>query len=541
MLDYKDIIIKHYVLHMSGRQIAAALGVSKSGVNDFLKAFESCKGLSFPLPDGITNYGIAELVYGRTVDNEQNRDLSFELPDFKEVEKQMNTRTNMTLTFLWGRYRNRCTAEGKKFYSYRQFCSLYLTWCEEHKESLHFNAIIAQKMEVDFAGKTFELTNSLTGEKSPIVVFVAILPYSQYIYAEGMLSIREAQWIEVNNHALHYFKGVPAVVVCDNCKQAVISNKDWIEPELNKDYAEWAEHNHTVILPAKVRKPRFKSSVENAVGILEKGLFHDIEERSYFSLDQFNQDLREKIDELNEAPLKGKTFSRYDRWLEEQKELLPLPETVYHFMERREAKVSSDYHVRFDNAYYSVPKEYAHRHVLIRASEGKVRICSINGEVLCEWDRARYKGQWLTNPQHLPANYKGMAEWSSPYFIRKAMTIGPNTTDVIKTILTSRQYEVQTYRQCIGVLNFQKKHGSKALEECCRQAMEFGKASYTYIKNTIPLIAQEIGDAEVLDTDRNDAKNQDAYVMDPSSSDIDKLLARSQALLLKSATGGDDK
>lgn len=65
MLDYKDIIIKHYALHMSGRQIAAAIGASKSGVNDFLKAFEQCESLSYPLPAGITNYGIAELVYGR--------------------------------------------------------------------------------------------------------------------------------------------------------------------------------------------------------------------------------------------------------------------------------------------------------------------------------------------------------------------------------------------------------------------------------------------------------------------------------------------
>ena len=47
MLDYKDIIIKHYALHMSGRQIAAAIGASKSGVNDFLKAFEQCESLSY--------------------------------------------------------------------------------------------------------------------------------------------------------------------------------------------------------------------------------------------------------------------------------------------------------------------------------------------------------------------------------------------------------------------------------------------------------------------------------------------------------------
>ena len=42
-----------------------------------------------------------------------------------------------------------------------------------------------------------------------------------------------------------------------NCKQAVITNVDWIQPELNKDYAEWAEHNHTAIVPAKVRKPKY--------------------------------------------------------------------------------------------------------------------------------------------------------------------------------------------------------------------------------------------------------------------------------------------
>ena len=47
MLDYKDIITKHFALGMSGAQIAESLGVSKSGVNDFLRAFKSCKTLSY--------------------------------------------------------------------------------------------------------------------------------------------------------------------------------------------------------------------------------------------------------------------------------------------------------------------------------------------------------------------------------------------------------------------------------------------------------------------------------------------------------------
>ena len=42
-LDYKDIIIKHYALSMSGSEIARQTGFSKSGVNDLLRAFKKCE------------------------------------------------------------------------------------------------------------------------------------------------------------------------------------------------------------------------------------------------------------------------------------------------------------------------------------------------------------------------------------------------------------------------------------------------------------------------------------------------------------------
>lgn len=102
----------------------------------------------------------------------------------------------------------------------------------------------------------------------------------------------------------------PALVVCDNCKQAVIDNIDWVVPELNRDYAEWAEHNHTVILPAKVKKPKYKGSVENAVGILEKGFFHDLEEIDYLSLENFNRDLRQYSEKLNAASFSKRLHNR---------------------------------------------------------------------------------------------------------------------------------------------------------------------------------------------------------------------------------------
>ena len=529
-LDYKDIIIKHYALSMSGSEIARQTGFSKSGVNDFLRAFKKCEDLSYPLPAGITNYGIALKVYG-SVPGSGGRNENIELPDYEEAAKLMATRKNMTLMFLWNRYKKKCEEEGVRFYQYSQYCELYNKWCEENYETAHFDAVIAQKMEVDFAGQTFSMTDPLTGEIRNIVVFVAILPYSQYIYAEGMLSTKEPQWIDVNNHALDYFGGVPALVVCDNCKQAVIVNQDWIEPELNKDYADWADHYGTVILPAKVRKPKFKSSVENAVGILEKGFFHKLEERQYFSLEQFNKDLWKELEALNKEPFKKKEHNRYYYWEEEKLELMPLPSMHYEYMERKTAKVSSDFHVRFDNAYYSVDKAFLHKKVSIKASSTVVRIYSLAGEFLCEWPRATRKGQWSTNPDHLPDNYKGFTQWNAPYFIQKAQLIGKNTEAVIRTILKSRPYEVQTYRMCLGILNFTKKYSNKALEECCKQAIALNKQKYTFIKNTISVVADDLGEAGYHhSTSTKKEVVRGGYVMPPEASSIDTLLSRSRAL-----------
>ena len=174
---------------------------------------------------------------------------------------------------------------------------------------------------------------------------------------------------------------------------------------------------------------------------------------------------------------------------------------------------------------------------MIRATATEVKIYAHTGELLREGERARYKGQWITNPEHLPRDYRGYAEWNSTYFIQKALAIGPSTTEVIRRVLKSRSYEVQTYRQCLGILNFAKKYSKQTLEECSRQALELNRVTYTFIKNSIPAIAAEM----MTDDDRrriNDQKNKGAYVMSADASDINKLLAKSKALAEGAGKGG---
>ena len=120
-------------------------------------------------------------------------------------------------------------------------------------------------------------------------------------------------------------------------------------------------------------------------------------------------------------------------------------------------KVSSDFHVRFDNAYYSVDKAFLHKKVSIKASSTVVRIYSLAGEFLCEWPRATRKGQWSTNPEHLPDNYKGFTQWNGPYFIQKAQLIGKNTE-------TER---IGTRRVCNAAGSFQYRHSFITQQGSC--------------------------------------------------------------------------
>ena len=200
------------------------------------------------------------------------------------------------------------------------------------------------------------------------------------------------------------------------------------------------------------------------------------------------------------------------------------------------AKVSSDFHVRFDNAYYSVNKKYVHKEVLIKATASFVRIYSKQGEFLCEWSRAEYKGKWSTNPDDLPANYQGYGQWNAAFFINKARLVGASTEAVIQSILKCRKYEVQTYRMCLGVVNFSSKYGKPVLEECCRRAMDCGKTTYTFIKNTIPAVANEMG-VEVRKGGVAPAE-KGGYAMNSDATDIDKLLSRSKELADRQRGGG---
>ena len=119
------------------------------------------------------------------------------------------------------------------------------------------------------------------------------------------------------------------------------------------------------------------------------------------------------------------------------------------------------------------------------------------------------------------------------------MTVGPNTVKVIQTVLKSREHEVQTYRLCLGILNFTKKYSKLALEDCCKIAVESNHVSYSFIKNSIAAVAEDIGTAG-FNTKLNEERNKGAFVMNPHAGDIERLLSKSIKLVGKEDNKNDE-
>ena len=195
----------------------------------------------------------------------------------------------------------------------------------------HVEHYAADQMYIDFAGDRLTVVDEMTGEVKKAEVFVAILPFSHYTYCEAVWSQRKEDLIKACQNAFHYFEGVVAAIVPDNLKAAV-KTSDRNEPVINEEFAAFAEHYGCAVYPARVRHPKDKALVENAVKLLYRSVYLDIEGMVFTSLDELNTAIHISLLDFNEKPMAGRDMSRRDMFLLRGEGLPPSParETVCH-------------------------------------------------------------------------------------------------------------------------------------------------------------------------------------------------------------------
>ncbi len=400
---------------------------------------------------------------------------------FPHMEKQLK-KPGVTKTMLWEEYFSK-HPDGFKS---SQFSEHYRRWSKKVNPIMHINHKAGDKLYVDYAGKKLELVDPQSGEITPVEFFVAVLGASQYTYAEASLTQGKEDFIRSVENALHYYGGVPAAIVPDNLKAAVIKSSRY-EPTLNDTFRDFSEHYSTTVLPARAYKPRDKSLVEGAVKILYTRIYAQLNNQSFHDLKSLNEAIWELLDGHNKTNFSGRNYSRKDMFMElEKSELLPLAQMRYEIKHQAVATVMLNGHICLgqDKHYYSVPYQFIRKKVKLLYSSSYVEIFYKYNRIALH-KRVRNSYGYTTLKEHMASTHQFITEWTPQRFINRAASIDQHVKQLIINILEKKQHPEQAYKSCMGVLSLEKKVGKQRLINACKRALEYNMCNYKAVKNIL--------------------------------------------------------
>ena len=254
--------------------------------------------------------------------------------DFEYIRKEL-LRNGVTKKLLWAEYCESSRLCGREPLMYSQFCHYIQQEEQKRRATMHIPRRPAEIVEVDWAGDPAHIIDPDTGELTEVYLFVATLPYSQYTYVEAFTDEKTKNWIRAHVRMFEYLGGVTTMLVPDNCTTAVNHTRsDWYTAQLNRTYGEMAEHYGTAVVPARVRHPKDKASVEGNVGKISSWITAALRNEEFFSLAELNEAIRERLESFNTRPFQKKECSRREIFEGEERPLLkPLPATPFEVAE----------------------------------------------------------------------------------------------------------------------------------------------------------------------------------------------------------------
>ena len=477
MTNYRE-ILRLRSLGINNSQIAESMMLSRQTVITVVKRAAK-EGLDWQSAEGLSDRELTAKLFP----NGQST-ATYLMPDYDYIHKELQ-KPGVTQQLLWFEYYDKSRDSDKIPYQLTQFKKHYREYLATTKATMHISRKPGESMEVDWAGQTAYLTDSDTGELIPAYLFVAVLPYSGYAYAEAFLTRVQDSWLAAHVNAYTYFGGVARIVVPDNLKTGVLKHtKD--ELVLNKSYHELAEYYGTAILPARVYTPKDKATVEGTVGNIESAILAAIRNQKFFALRELNEVIRERLNAFNHKPFQKKDGCRATWFTEERAALLPLPLNPYELSEWKIATVAFNYHIGVDEQYYSVPYEYIKQNVDVRMTINMIEIF-IDSTRICSHIRLYWRrGQYSTLDSHMPPKHQKYLQWNGDRFRKWAATIGENTAAVVDSILTGLKVEQQSYRSCMALLKLAEKYTAPRLENACIRALGYSvRPTYKSIQSIL--------------------------------------------------------
>lgn len=482
MKNIRSIIVLHQK-GFSGRDIARQLKLSRNTISTYLDRFRAGP-LCFEQLLALDDEAFSVIAYATSAAQAPQPKKEYFISRISYFLAELK-RTGVTRYLLWQEYKK----EHSNGYSYSQFCDLLAEHRKMHAASMHFEHKPAAVMMVDFAGDALSFVDKESAEIIKCPVFVVVLPYSGYSFVIALSDSKQPNVIKALNACLAFFGGVPQSVKFDNMKTAVNKSCRY-EPVFTDVLSQWALHNNTALLAARVRKPKDKATVENEVKLAYQRIYAPLRDKVFFSLSELNTHIIEQLTLHHQKTFQKKDDSRLECFMHQEKNLLqPLPSQAFVISHAVRAKVQKSYHIILseDRHYYSVPFSLIGKTVNAIYDTDTVEIYYKHERIALHIRSYKPHG-YTTIKAHMPESHQRHAEqqgWTPDYFLQQALKIGNCTHLYVDKVLKSKSFTEQTYNACLGIMRLAKSYSYERMEAACKRALTGQTYNYTTINNIL--------------------------------------------------------
>lgn len=347
--------------------------------------------------------------------------------------------------------------------------------------------LIGNVMEVDFGylGLSWDPKER---RKRKTWVFSGRLRYSRQAWREVVFDQKASTFFDCHIHAFEHFGGVPASVVPDNLKAAVIA-ASFEDPVVNRAYQRLAEHYRFVINPCLPCHPRHKGGVESDIKYITNNFWKDFKSRQKeIGIEAPNShDLQAALQEWSEVVaavrVVGGVGSTVEELFEaERKCLQPLPLCRWTPVSWHQALVQETWRIQYRKAYYTVPYRFIGRTVTVM-DHGKEIVIFHEGEEIARHRKAGKPWETASCASHQPPEAEAFLSCTRERIQALAETVGPAVTEV--TALLLNRSVVDGLRPARALLSLRKTHGAAALERACRTALLYDCHEFRVIRTIL--------------------------------------------------------
>lgn len=472
-------ILRCYAMGMGIKSISSTFEISRNTVRKYIRRVQEC-GLSLEKLLTMSEDHLEEMFIGNCtrerVMSQRRAELEALLPEYS---KRLSRKGTMVKD-LFAEYASKYP-DG---YKHAQFQSLLRRYMLQTKAIGHVEHPAGDQMYIDFAGDRLSVTDAETGEIRNVEVFVAILPCSHYTYCEAVWSQKKEDLILACENALHFFGGAPMAIVPDNLKSAVIRS-DKNEPVINEEFAAFAEFYNCAVYPARVRHPQDKALVENAVKLMYRSVYKDIEGRTFHDLASLNAAILESLETFNGKKLTGRKESRRNLFDEvESGYLQPLPAIRYQMKARKSVTVLRNSYITLNKHHYSMPKEYIGKRVDIIYDADTLEIF-YGLKLVTTHNRDDTPYGYTQKASHNLPGHHGSYEKDMDEIYQRASAIDNIVLVFLREVAAEKKYPPLAFRACRGILSLEKKYGLDRLVAACACASQGRRYSYSDVKEIL--------------------------------------------------------